>query len=340
MMQTRIMSPSEHPKEKYNLDTATKLARAKPNKRSGDADLSKDKSGPESPLEFQRSWYVEGHIRSGVISSVLMQRCQRTIKQRYSPCEGPLSLEGHEIIGLLLRHNIPIYPKEGGMVDSQPIEEEFQGAATKDENTDVLRTMIKEHDQQAKMKATPRKLAYADSDKEAPAGSLAKGFSDRFSIESSGTSDTRRAQLGKRQEEKGPSPGERGPNIKRRVQTPIMTKLKKQIEEAVASGKLAHLVKDIRQNNQRNGSPGRNDVKVINMIRGNISSLRSNRSSSNFGKERKNQDGANGVCNNKMSFVVQHHNRKDRNEKPQSNVLSIHTISNSPFTRNRNNGKQ
>nr|GEU73693.1 hypothetical protein [Tanacetum cinerariifolium] len=40
--------------------------------------------------------------------------------------------------------------------------------------------MIKEHDQQAKMKAAPRKLAYADSDKEALAGSLAKDFSDRF----------------------------------------------------------------------------------------------------------------------------------------------------------------
>ncbi|GJV48041.1 palmitoyl-monogalactosyldiacylglycerol delta-7 desaturase, chloroplastic-like protein [Tanacetum coccineum] len=72
----------EHPKEKYNLDTATKLARAKPNKRFGDADLSKDKSSPESPPEFRRSWYVEGHIRSRVISSVLMQRCQRTIRQR------------------------------------------------------------------------------------------------------------------------------------------------------------------------------------------------------------------------------------------------------------------
>ncbi|GJY01662.1 hypothetical protein Tco_0359814, partial [Tanacetum coccineum] len=35
------------------------------------------------------------------------------------------------------------------------------------ENIDVLRTMIKEHDQQAKVKATPRRLAYADSDKEA-----------------------------------------------------------------------------------------------------------------------------------------------------------------------------
>ncbi|GKA76402.1 reverse transcriptase domain-containing protein [Tanacetum coccineum] len=43
--------------------------------------------------------------------------------------------------------------------------------------------------------------------------------------------------------------------------------LKKQIEEAVASGKLAHLVKDIRRNNQRNGNQGRNGVKVINMIR-------------------------------------------------------------------------
>ncbi|GJU94148.1 hypothetical protein Tco_1318904 [Tanacetum coccineum] len=30
--------------------------------------------------------------------------------------------------------------------------------------------------------------------------------------------------------------------------------LKKKIEEAVASGKLAHLVKDIRRNNQRNGN--------------------------------------------------------------------------------------
>ncbi|GKB49125.1 hypothetical protein Tco_0899878 [Tanacetum coccineum] len=43
--------------------------------------------------------------------------------------------------------------------------------------------------------------------------------------------------------------------------------LKKQIEEVVASGKLAHLVKDICRNNQRNGNQGRNGVKVINMIR-------------------------------------------------------------------------
>nr|GEX02408.1 hypothetical protein [Tanacetum cinerariifolium] len=108
---------------------------------------------------------------------------------------------------------------KGGMVDSQPMEEEFQGVVTRDRNEnpygtyrtsltniktpssspafikgniDALRTIIKEHDQQAKMNATQRKLAYADSDKEAQAGSLAKGFFDRFSLESSLTSDTHR----------------------------------------------------------------------------------------------------------------------------------------------------
>ncbi|GKE47427.1 hypothetical protein Tco_1478685 [Tanacetum coccineum] len=52
----RSMSPSEHPKDKTGLDASAKLTRAKLNKRSGDADLSKDNLVPESPLEFQRSW--------------------------------------------------------------------------------------------------------------------------------------------------------------------------------------------------------------------------------------------------------------------------------------------
>ncbi|GJZ12389.1 hypothetical protein Tco_0547619 [Tanacetum coccineum] len=40
-------SLSEHPKDKSGIDASAKLTRAKLNKRSGDADLSKDKSGPE-----------------------------------------------------------------------------------------------------------------------------------------------------------------------------------------------------------------------------------------------------------------------------------------------------
>ncbi|GJT77492.1 hypothetical protein Tco_1044217 [Tanacetum coccineum] len=42
--------------------------------------------------------------------------------------------------------------------------------------------------------------------------------------------------------------------------------LKKQIEDDVALGKLAHLVKDIRQGNQRNRGQGRGNRKVINMV--------------------------------------------------------------------------
>ncbi|GJZ93549.1 hypothetical protein Tco_0665614 [Tanacetum coccineum] len=52
--------------------------------------------------------------------------------------------------------------------------------------------MIKEHDQQAKTKSTPKRLAYNNFNKEASARSPIRGLSDRFSLESSGTSDTYR----------------------------------------------------------------------------------------------------------------------------------------------------
>ncbi|GKB41007.1 hypothetical protein Tco_0885949 [Tanacetum coccineum] len=41
---------------------------------------------------------------------------------------------------------------------------------------------------------------------------------------------------------------------------------RRQIEEAVASGKLAHLVKDIHRGNQKNESQGRGGMKVINTV--------------------------------------------------------------------------
>ncbi|GKA36970.1 reverse transcriptase domain-containing protein [Tanacetum coccineum] len=152
------------------------------------------------------------------------------------------------------------------MVDSQPMEEEFQGAATRDvgtethggltepvlqtqktpshsptfikEKIDVLRTMIKEHDQQAKMKATPRKLAYVDSDKEAPARSLSKGFSDRFSLESSGTSDTHR-QIRTSKSQKTPSKNKEPTHLRRsrRLKDRSTTKEKARRERSKATRK-------------------------------------------------------------------------------------------------------
>nr|GEX28771.1 reverse transcriptase domain-containing protein [Tanacetum cinerariifolium] len=201
--------------------------------------------------------------------------------------------------------------------------------------------MIKEHDQQAKMKATPRKLAYVDSDKEAPAESLVRGFSDRFSLESSSTSNThkqtraasiirmtpsknkepihlrrsrrlenrsitkekarkeRSKPKGKRSEHQETSSDSEHEEAKKlndkipktidkmfkRVRAFIREEvatgsaemacpyqgdkgyiLKKAIEEALASGKLSHLVKDIHQNNQQSRNQRRNGIKIINMI--------------------------------------------------------------------------
>ncbi|GJT77337.1 hypothetical protein Tco_1044062 [Tanacetum coccineum] len=113
------------------------------------------------------------------------------------------------------------------------------------------------------------------------------------------------------------------------IKTPKEILAMENIEEVVASGKLAHLVIDIRPKNQRNGSQGKNNIKVINMakkvqssadrfLRRNIPPFGDNRPSSNYGRDIKEQNGADGVCDSKMSFSVQRYNRNNQNEKSRS----------------------
>ncbi|GKC97174.1 reverse transcriptase domain-containing protein [Tanacetum coccineum] len=99
--------------------------------------------------------------------------------------------------------------------------------------------MIKEHDQQAKMKATPRKLAYVDSNKEAPVGSLARGFSDRFSLESSGTSDTRKQTRSASKSWRTPSKNKESTHLRRsrRLEDRSITKEKVRRERSKPKGK-------------------------------------------------------------------------------------------------------
>ncbi|GKF67792.1 hypothetical protein Tco_0197471, partial [Tanacetum coccineum] len=99
--------------------------------------------------------------------------------------------------------------------------------------------MIKEHDQEAKIKATPRKLSYADSDKEALARSLAKGFSDRFSLESSGTSDTHKQTLSTSKSQKTPSKNKEPTHLRRsrRLKDRSTTKEKARRERSKSRGK-------------------------------------------------------------------------------------------------------
>nr|GEV83771.1 reverse transcriptase domain-containing protein [Tanacetum cinerariifolium] len=153
------------------------------------------------------------------------------------------------------------------MVDLQPMEEEFQRAITRDtgtkthevptepvlqmkktpshspafnkENIDVLRTMINEHDQQAKMKATPRKLAYIDFDKKAPTRSLARGFSDRFSLKSFGTSDTCKQTRSASKSQRTPSKNRESTHLRRsrRLEDRSITKEKTRRERPNPKGK-------------------------------------------------------------------------------------------------------
>ncbi|GKE66659.1 hypothetical protein Tco_1520820 [Tanacetum coccineum] len=107
------------------------------------------------------------------------------------------------------------------------------------ENIDVLRTIIKEHDQQAKMKATPRNLAYVESNKEAPAWSLARGFSDRFSLESSGSSVTRKQTHSANKSQRTPSKNKEPPHLKRskRLEDRSITNEKARRERSKPKGK-------------------------------------------------------------------------------------------------------
>ncbi|GKB59226.1 hypothetical protein Tco_0915412 [Tanacetum coccineum] len=97
-------------------------------------------------------------------------------------------LEGEGVQRVELK-GIGTGPREGPSEPAQLAQTTPSPAFIK-ENINVLRTIIKEHDQQAKAKATPKKLVYDDSEEEGSDSLRTKGLSERFSNESSGTSRT------------------------------------------------------------------------------------------------------------------------------------------------------
>ncbi|GKA77248.1 hypothetical protein Tco_0783709 [Tanacetum coccineum] len=77
-----------------------------------------------------------------------------------------------------------------GPSEPAPLAQTTPSPAFIKESIDALRTMIKEHDQQAKAKATPKKLVYNDSEEECSDSSETKGLLEQFSNGSSKTSIT------------------------------------------------------------------------------------------------------------------------------------------------------
>ncbi|GKB23521.1 hypothetical protein Tco_0862922, partial [Tanacetum coccineum] len=110
--------------------------------------------------------------------------------------------------------------------------------------------------QQAKTKATPRRLSYANSDKEAPARSLARGFSDRFSLESSGTSDTHRQTRSAGKSQRTPSKNKEPahPRRLRRLEDRSITKEKTRRERSKSRGKRSGHQETISDSEYEEGS--------------------------------------------------------------------------------------
>nr|GEW25584.1 reverse transcriptase domain-containing protein [Tanacetum cinerariifolium] len=321
--------------DKSGLDASAKLTRAKLNKRSGDAGLSKDKSSPELSPEFRRSRYVEGHVRSGVISSVLAQRHLRVIRQRQahsasksqrtpSKNKEPTHLRrsrrledqsmtkekarrersksrrrrsGHQETSSDSKHEEAFMHGHGHPELAKKLNEKIPKRV--DEMFKRVRVFIRGE----VVAGSAEMVRPSQGDKGDTSTPLTKTPKEILAMESVSFLEPppligtpKKQNLNKFYDYHG----DRGYNTNNCYQ------LKKQIEEAVALGKSTHLVKDIRQTNQRNKSQGRNNVKEPQcqhpvktqkmqdsddtFFRRNISSPRSNRSSSNYGKGRKKED--------------------------------------------------
>nr|GEU62833.1 reverse transcriptase domain-containing protein [Tanacetum cinerariifolium] len=146
--------------------------------------------------------------------------------------------------------SIPIYPKkktEEHMVDSQPMEKEIRGAKARDVRT-------KNHEGPTELVLyAPRILAYGNSDKEAPARSLARGFFDRFSLESSGTSDTHRQTRSANKSQRTPSKNKEPAHLRRsrRLKDQSITKEKTRSKKSKSREKIPDTKKQAQTPNMR-----------------------------------------------------------------------------------------
>ncbi|GKA21799.1 reverse transcriptase domain-containing protein [Tanacetum coccineum] len=222
-----------------------------------------DKAGAESPLEFWRSWYVEGHFWSGVISSVL---AQRYLRNSLTKGDEGLSSRGTKLNLIFITAEVTFTKPKQPTYAKGPTE--IHGINRR-RNKGLQAFMDRFKSEGSHIKEVPLVLRISTFMHGHGHPELAKKLNDKIPKTVDKMFERVRAFIrvevaAGSAEMVCPSQGDKGD---KGHNTNKCYQLKKQIKEAVASGKLAHLVKDIRPNNQRNGNQGRNGVKVITMIR-------------------------------------------------------------------------
>ncbi|GKB79303.1 hypothetical protein Tco_0946198 [Tanacetum coccineum] len=217
----------------------------------------------ESPLEFWRSWYVEGHFWSGVISSVL---AQRYLRNSLTKGDEGLSSRGTKLNLIFITAEVTFTKPKQPTYAKGPTE--IHGINRR-RNKGLQAFMDRFKSEGSHIKEVPLVLRISTFMHGHGHPELAKKLNDKIPKTVDKMFERVRAFIrvevaAGSAEMVCPSQGDKGD---KGHNTNKCYQLKKQIKEAVASGKLAHLVKDIRPNNQRNGNQGRNGVKVITMIR-------------------------------------------------------------------------
>nr|GEW20838.1 reverse transcriptase domain-containing protein [Tanacetum cinerariifolium] len=295
--------------DKSGLDASAKLTRAKLNKRSGDAGLSKDKSSPELSPEFRRSRQAHSASKSQRTPSknkepTHLRRSRRLEDQsmtkekaRRERSKSRRRRSGHQETSSDSKHEEAFMHGHGHPELAKKLNEKIPKRV--DEMFKRVRVFIRGE----VVAGSAEMVRPSQGDKGDTSTPLTKTPKEILAMESVSFLEPppligtpKKQNLNKFYDYHG----DRGYNTNNCYQ------LKKQIEEAVALGKSTHLVKDIRQTNQRNKSQGRNNVKEPQcqhpvktqkmqdsddtFFRRNISSPRSNRSSSNYGKGRKKED--------------------------------------------------
>ncbi|GJY34104.1 hypothetical protein Tco_0418573 [Tanacetum coccineum] len=319
---------------------------------SGDVGMSKDMLGLEQLGELRRSWYVEGHVRSGVVSSVLAQRIRRSKLRRSQANPNIINAEelDHQAKAKATSRKLIYvdFEKEaldrsmtkGFLIDSllNPLAR-LTRAVKPISPVKLSQKFLEEFSQQKRYAKDPTEI----HDIKRRQNESLQAFMDKFKSKSSqikGVPPVLRIsafmhghnypKLAKKLNDKiHKTVDEMFERIRAFIQGEMAAGSTEMIEEAIASGKLAHLVRDIRLSNQKSRNQRRNDMKSINtnnqskakkckhhLVRYlGISPLRVDRHMGNHGRGRKKQNSAHGI-----------RNRIRHNENKQGSPMGVQAV--------------
>nr|GEU47364.1 hypothetical protein [Tanacetum cinerariifolium] len=193
----------------------------------GEVDVSKDMSGPKSPAKKRGS-------TNPTAASLTLDDNHHSRVKKVKPW---LTRNQKQKESKGLRRKVRERFHGEGPSAPTLLAQTTPSSAFINENIDMLRTMIKEHDQLTKTKATPKKLTYDDSEEEWSESSKGKGFSERSSDGSSETAGARNKSRSSKKSQRSLSHSKTSSHLKRFERLGNMSRSKAKAKEGRTKSK-------------------------------------------------------------------------------------------------------